>query len=460
MAEATFTFPPDFRWGTATSAHQVEGNNTQNDWWAWEQEGQRLGDGRVFANQVSGLACNWWENAEADIAQMAKMGLNAHRMSVEWSRIEPTPAFWDEDAIDRYRQILGAMRDAGIEPMVTLHHFTNPQWMAGQGGWANAESVTWFARYVRKVVDSLSDLVDLWCTVNEPGILAEMGYYRGIWPPCQKGLGLYFDVYLNLLRAHAAAYEAIHELQDGARVGLSKAMRGFKPRRPGSPVDRFVARTIDDAANGIFIRALMEGVWRPPGRRAQPLPELQRTLDWLGVSYYHRYESTLKLTHPGGMFMEYGVPTGVEIGPDTWGEIHPRGLYDLLAQLKRFELPLYVTENGRPDEVDEHRPRFIVEHLHHVWRAIIVGAPVMGYYFWSLVDNFEWARAYNPSFRFGLLEVDVESQARRLKTSGELYAEICKTGTLSSDMARRHAPDALASVFPGEAPVPLARAET
>jgi beta-glucosidase len=452
MAEATFSFPADFRWGTATSSHQVEGNNTLNDWWAWEQEGQRLLDGRTFDNQTSGLACNWWADAESDIARMVEMGQNAHRMSVEWSRIEPTPAVWDEDAVDRYRQILGVMRDAGIEPMVTLHHFTNPQWMAERGGWANDESAVWFGRYVRKIVDSLSDLVDLWCTVNEPGILAAQGYNRGVWPPGETSTRLYFQVSLNLLRAHAAAYEIIHELQEDARVGLAKAMQMWQPRRSRFPGDRLAARLIDNSVNGVFIQALMEGVWRTPGRRARPVPELRNTLDWWGINYYHRFDAYLNPLNPSSLFLDLDVPSGVEIGPGEWGEIYPAGLYKLLGKAKAYKLPLYVTENGRPDEKDQNRPRFIVEHLHHVWRALQIGAPVMGYYHWSLVDNFEWAEGYNPEFRFGLIELDVETQERRVKTSGELYAEICRTGTLTSDMARRFAPEALESVFPGEAP--------
>lgn len=452
MAEATFTFPADFRWGTATSSHQVEGNNTNNDWWAWEQEGKDRGDERVWGNHTSGLAANWWEDAEADIARMAEMGQNAHRMSVEWSRIEPEEGKWDEDAIGRYREILGAMRDAGIEPMVTLHHFTNPLWLAERGGWSNEKVVGWFTRYVKKVVDSLSDLVDLWCTINEPAILAAQGYLEGIWPPGERSSSLYFEVNYNLLRAHAAAYEAIHGAQEEARVGLAKAMRAWKPLRDDFFADRLAANQLERVTDGIYIDALFRGEWRLPLRRARPVPEAMNTLDWWGVNYYHCYHTAFSPFRPDSFFVDVRIPEGVEAGPGSWGGIYPNGLYEKLTKMRGYGVPLYVTENGRPDENDQYRPHFIVEHLHQVWRAIQVGCPVMGYYFWSMVDNFEWARGYNPEFRFGLWAVDVETQERELRRSGELYAEICKSGTLDNELAEKYAPQALKTVFRGEMP--------
>jgi beta-glucosidase len=149
MPEATFHFPADFRWGTATAAHQVEGNNTLNDWWAWEQE-----EGRIKEGHRSGLACNWWERAEEDFDRAAELGQNTHRLSVEWSRVEPREGYFDDAALDRYRAMLRALRERGIEPMVTLHHFTNPLWLAEMGGWENPRAVFLFERYVARVVEA------------------------------------------------------------------------------------------------------------------------------------------------------------------------------------------------------------------------------------------------------------------------------------------------------------------
>jgi beta-glucosidase len=165
MAEATMHFPPDFLWGTATSSHQVEGNNDNNDWWHWEQE-----EGHILNNDKSGLACNWWADAEADLDRATEMGTNAHRLSLEWSRIEPEPSVFDMEALGRYREILQAMYHRDIEPMVTLHHFTLPQWLVEKGDFNSEIMVDYFRRYTAKVVESLGDLVPKWVTINEPQI--------------------------------------------------------------------------------------------------------------------------------------------------------------------------------------------------------------------------------------------------------------------------------------------------
>ncbi|HEC22441.1 MAG TPA: glycoside hydrolase family 1 protein, partial [Chloroflexi bacterium] len=213
MADATFYFPPDFLWGTATSSHQVEGDNTNNDWWQWEQKDE----GRIFRDHTSGKACDWWAGrAEEDIERMVALHTSAHRLSVEWSRIEPRAGEWDHDALDRYREILKAMREAGIKPMVTLHHFTNPLWMAERGGWLHPESPEWFRNYVRKTVGDLLDLCDTWCTINEPNVYAAQSYFLGKWPPGVSDMGEYFRVLYNMLQAHAAAYGVIHDIQPEA----------------------------------------------------------------------------------------------------------------------------------------------------------------------------------------------------------------------------------------------------
>jgi beta-glucosidase len=166
-AEITYDFPEGFLWGTATSAHQVEGNNTNNDWWDFEQYAHNRPTNEIHDNQTSGDACGWWNNGCAlpDIDLMAQMGTNAHRLSLEWSRIEPVKGKWDQSAITKYREWLVHMTGQGIKPMVTLFHFTMPFWLASEGGWLNPNSVSYFKRFTEKVVTEFGDLVDLWCTV-------------------------------------------------------------------------------------------------------------------------------------------------------------------------------------------------------------------------------------------------------------------------------------------------------
>ncbi len=191
MIEATYTFPRRFLWGTATAAHQVEGNNTNNTWWGWEQAGH--------ANGTSGLACDWWGGRwREDFDRAAETGQRAHRLSVEWSRIQPTPDQWDEDALERYRTMLRGLQQRGMTAMVTLHHFTDPIWLSERKGWETPEVVPLFERFVRKTVEALQEYCSLWCTINEPNIYAPLGYLGEMWPPGRGGLRLTYEVLANL----------------------------------------------------------------------------------------------------------------------------------------------------------------------------------------------------------------------------------------------------------------------
>jgi beta-glucosidase len=446
-----FRFPAGFRWGTATSAHQVEGHQANNDWWAAEQAG-----GYVYQEQRSGAACDWWHHAEKDFDRMVEMGQNAHRLSVEWSRIQPHPDTWSEAALLRYREMIEELRARGIEPMVTLHHFTLPLWMTEQGGWENEQSPALFEAYVRKVVSALGDLVNLWCTINEPMVLIGQCYMVGIWPPGKRSLGAALQVGLNLARAHAAAYHAIHAINPDAQVGLAKHMVVWRPHRIWLPTDHLVSRLVNHATNHIILRAVTRGVVRIPGRRLYRIEGAERTLDWLGVNYYQRYRVGAKIRNilhnffpgiPANVFYQVTRP-GLQKGPGPWGEIHARGLFESLRAVARYGVPLFVTENGIPDEHDKNRPRFILTHLHQLWEALKHEIPVYGYYHWSLVDNFEWDKGYNPQFRFGLFGVDFETQERIPRTSGRLYAEICKQGGISHELAARYEPQVVPLLFP------------
>ncbi len=198
-------FPSGFLWGTATSSHQVEGNNTNNQWYWWEQQ-----PGRIWQGQKSGLACDWWRNAERDFDIMVELGQNAHRMSVEWSRIEPEEGRFDADALARYREMISGLRERGIEPMVTLHHFTEPLWFWRRGSWLHPRALDAFRRYVAHVVDGLGDLVHFWCTINEPAVYATLGYLAGRFPPGEHSPVHTFRVLRRLLQAHAVAYHTVH----------------------------------------------------------------------------------------------------------------------------------------------------------------------------------------------------------------------------------------------------------
>jgi len=440
--QAVHTFPPGFLWGTATAAHQVEGGN-HNSWTEWEQT-----PGRVFQNQRSGAACGWWEGrAEEDFDRAAALNNNALRLSVEWSRVEPEPGRWDEGALARYREMILALRARGLEPMVTLHHFANPVWLEERGSWANAETPALFARYAAKVVGALGDQVTLWCTINEPMVYAAYGFLLGYWPPGHTSLDETFAVIANLAQGHAEAYHAIKQASPAAQVGFAKHQISFRADNPTGWVG---ARTLHWLFNEMIFGPFLSGKLRLPLRRAVRLPKAQGALDWIGLQYYHRQTVRLNLKRPEMFFFEQSVREEVPHGPQPqWGEFAPEETFRRIDHLwKLTRLPIYVTEVGVPDPDDTIRPGYLARTVRSVWDARVGNLPVKGMFWWSLVDNFEWAEGYDPRFRFGLYGVDFATGERTLRRSGELYRAVCGANALSADMVRRHAPEVLPTLFP------------
>jgi beta-glucosidase len=433
MEQTTMRFPEGFLWGAATSSHQVEGNNSNNDWWEWEKEPGHILDGRR-----SELACDWWNRAEDDFDLAREMGQNAHRLSLEWSRIEPREGEWDDDAIARYRRMLVGLRERGLEPMVTLHHFTNPLWLVEKGGWETEIVVPLFERYVNKVVEELGDLVELWSVINEPNIYAIISYAGGRWPPGKQNLFLAFRVLSNMLLAHGQAYRVIHRLQPHAKVGIAHAVRVFDPARPNSRLDRWAASLPDRIFNQLVLTALTEGVLAFPLALNRRVSELVDSLDFLGINYYTRDMVAFDASRPGELFGRRFYAEGAEMSDGGYGEVYPEGLYRLLKRVAAYGKPIYITENGLPDEDDDQRPRFLLTHLAAMHRAMQEGVPVKGYFHWSLLDNFEWAEGW--TLRFGLIALNVETQERTVRRGGQLYKEICQANAITQDMVERYAP--------------------
>ncbi len=439
------TFPPDFLWGTATSSHQVEGNNLDNDWWAWEQKPDH-----ILNNHKSGLACNWWEDAEADLDLAAEMGNNAHRMSLEWSRIEPEPSVFDRHALDRYRQILQAMIDRGIEPMVTLHHFSNPIWLVEKGDFNADIIVEYFQRYTARVVDALGDLIPKWITINEPMVYFYMRYLEGEFPESNRqGYLGGFEAVRQMLRCHAAAYHTIKEKYPQALVGVAKNTPILEAKPDGNFLDRWLASRVNYLFNEAWMKSMVDGrIHWPYGRGS--IKHLAGSFDFVGLNYYTRYYVKFP---PRAGFFENNWEPGTVISDGNYGEVYPYGLYRTIKEALSYNKPIYITENGLPDKDDKLRPAFILDHLRQIWHAISFCFPVMGYYHWSLVDNFEWDRGWTQ--RFGLIAVDPQTQKRTWRPSGRMYAEIGNSFSISSDMTEKYAPEMMSLMFPGEAGVIL-----
>jgi beta-glucosidase len=442
MAKATFKFPPGFLWGTTNGAHQVEGGNSNNDWRRWEQQAGHIQDGAS-----SGTACGWWENAQADLDRMAEMGLNSHRLSLEWSRIEPREGHWEEAALDRYRELLTGLRERGIEPMVTLHHYTTPQWFVDQGGWENGRLARdRFPRFVERAVNALSDLVDLWCTFNEPNYYVLMGWMWGRWPPGRSHFGKAMSVMRTLLQCHGAAYRLIHELQPQARVGLSSHFVVFDPADPDSWLDRKAAGWQDGLFNEETLMALERG--RLPLRsRRLFIRGVKGTFDWIGVNYYYRRRVAFDLRQANAYFGRLVVPQAAEAPVDGMGETYARGIVRLARRLSALRKPIYITENGVHDLGDNRRPHFLLTHLHQMWHAIQFNYPIRGYFHHTLVDGFEWDHGY--ALRFGLIKQDPQTGQRTLRSSGELYGRICRANALDDEITARYDPELADRIFQG-----------
>ena len=382
---------------------------------------------------------------EEDLDRAADSYQNAHRLSIEWSRVQPTPDRWDEDALDRYRQILRGMAERNLVPMVTLHHFSDPLWLAEQGGWEDEAVVTRFEAYVRKVVEALREYTNLWVTINEPNTMYALGYVTGVFPPGKSDLKAALQVVLNQARAHAAAYHAIHSLQPTARVGLSVQYLGFAPYREWLPLDRLAAGLQKTFFNDLFPRLLAHGEFSLAGYRLR-VPEARGTQDFFGFNYYTRYTVAFDPRLAGQMFGRRFFLPGADLSDNGWLANVPQGFFQALRWALQFKLPIIITENGVENADDQLRPRYLIQHLHQLWRGVNFNFPVKGYFHWTLVDNFEWERGWTQ--RFGLWELDPATQVRRKRPSADLYAEICKENGISSEMVARYAPEIFAKMFP------------
>ena len=440
MIEATYTFPRRFLWGTATAAHQVEGNNTNNQWWKWEQAGHTDG--------TSGLACDWWSGRwREDFDRAEERSQNAHRLSVEWSRIQPTPDQWDEDALERYRTILRGLRQRGLTPMVTLHHFTNPLWLTERKDWETPDVVPLFERFVRKTVEAVKEYCNLWCTINEPNVYATLGYIAGVMPPGGGRLHLAFHVLTNMARGHAAAYRTIHELQPEALVGYTLHYRPMVARTSWFPLDAVMRNVRHVGLNLGFPSAISTGTMRSPFWNIA-IPEAKGTQDFFGLNYYTTDTIWFDLLNPRELFTHAGFLRDAELGDGGATANIPQGFYDSIEWAAKLypHTPIYVTENGVASSDDILRRRYLAQHVHQMWRALNQNYPVKGYFHWTLVDNFEWERGWSQ--RFGLWSLDTETQRRTKRLSADLYAAICKQNALSSEMVQQYCPEVFDRIFP------------
>ncbi|HEV2954402.1 MAG TPA: family 1 glycosylhydrolase [Candidatus Dormibacteraeota bacterium] len=405
------TFPEGFLWGCGTAAHQVEGDNRKNDWWEFEQK-----PGAIEGGDRSGVACDHYRRFKEDFQVLKGLSQNAHRFSVEWSRIEPEQGVFDHGEIDHYRQVLTVLRDLGLEPMVTLHHFTSPLWFARKGGFTNNGSAKVFAAFVDRVCAELGDLCTFWCTLNEPNIYAVQGWVIGEFPPGKKGdiVGA-CRVLANMRKAHELAYATIKRRFPLARVGIAQHRWLMSPSRPESRADRFAAG----------IAQWVTDRWPVGGGRWGRVVEASS--DFLGLNHYSGSLCRLDPRVPGELFVRRFNREGAFLTDMGW-MLEPQWLGECLSDLGGRGKPVYITENGVATRDDEVRCRFLIDNLRQVESAISRGVDVRGYFYWTSMDNFEWAKGYAP--QFGLVAVDRQRLQRSPRPSAALYAGIAASGRL------------------------------
>jgi beta-glucosidase len=386
-------FPEGFRWGTATAAHQIEGGNWNNDWWDWEHT---AGSGCV---ESSGDGCDSWNRWPEDVALCAELGFDNYRFSIEWSRIEPEEGEFSIAAVDHYRRECDALLEAGVEPVVTFHHFTTPRWLAAKGGWTQASTADAFARYCEYAAGRLAGSFRRACTINEPNVVSTMGHLAGVFPPGKRNVELRRSVNGVFVDAHRKAVAAIRNAAPGVPVGLTLSMSDYQAVDGGESKRDQIRRRMEDE--------FLEGTDGD---------------DFVGVQTYSR----TRVGPDGGI----GNEEGMTVLPMGY-EFYPRSLEATLRrawEVTKGEVPLLVTENGIGTDDDEQRIDYVRQALEGVQRAIADGIDVRGYTYWSLLDNFEWAFGYGP--RFGIVSVDRTTFARTPKPSAHWLAGIAKANAL------------------------------
>ena len=401
-------FPESFIWGTATAAHQIEGNQ-KNNWTHFEEK---------MGLERSGDACDHWNRWGDDFALLSELGVSSYRFSIEWSRLEPEEGQWDQVAMDNYSDMVDDLISRGIRPMPTLHHFSHPNWWEDKGGFTDKGNLEGFLSYCERVFDQLSDRVRIWCTINEPTVFSAMGYTLGQFPPGRRSLRLTLRVMRNMMRAHAMVYRSLKERDPESEIGLAKNVTLFDPDRRWSPVDWAVATVLERLWNGSWRSGIRYG--KMLGSR---IPEAKDSLDFVGLNYYTHFIS--------GLF----IPTSTEelsfpkreheIATDFGYPMYAEGLRRAIDFVSELGVPIEITENGVADSSDSLRTQHLMRHVWVISEAIRDGKDIRSYHHWSLMDNFEWAEGY--SMRFGLYSVDFDTQDRTLRKSGEAYRSLIKS---------------------------------
>lgn len=396
-------FPEDFLWGAATASYQVEGGNLYSNWWRFEQI-----EGNIKNGDRTEVAIDHYHKFKEDFDLVKELNLDSYRFSIEWARVEPEKGKFDDEEMEHYREVIGALHDRGIKPMVTLWHHSFPAWFEDQGGWEKQDSINDYVEYVEYVVEKLNDDVELWITMNEPMAYIACGYISAKWPPAKRDVSKVPILFSNITKAHKKAYKAIHKIDSEAKVGIAEHSSYVVPFHPNNIIENVTAYVIDYA----WTHHLLEKV--------------SDELDFVGLHYYYKQSINLSLVK------DVLTKSPEEIENKSLDRAYfPQGLFEVLLKFKRYDKPIYITEIGVPDYHEIDRDQFIEEHAREIYYAIEAGVDVQAFYYWALLDSFEWTEGYDA--KFGLIAVDMETLERTIKEESWVYGEIAKCNCVVND---------------------------
>jgi len=415
-------FPKDFMWGGSTSAHQVEGD-THNQWSVWELANathlakitarkapnsgayKRIDKLPIWGqikhrvedpdNYISGKGIEHYKRYKSDFDIAKKLNFNAFRFTLEWSRIEPEEGRWDPEAIAHYKDYIHELRLRGMEPMLNIWHWTVPVWFDAMGGFEKRRNVFYFERFIHKVAQELTDEVNYVITLNEPNVFTSFGYLTGEYPPQKRSLTKFFRVYSNLGKAHRQAYYLLKHHKPSLQIGIAAQLANIQAKRAHSIIDESITQWMRYFWNWWFLQ------------------KIRKEQDFIGLNYY---------------FTDYyrlGLPPrpadpSLPINDLGW-YMEPEGIYPLLLRVwAHYGKPIIITENGVADMHDQYRRWWIEETIVSMQRAMSEGVKIVGYFHWSLLDNFEWAMGWWP--KFGLVEVNRKTMRRKIRPSARWFA--------------------------------------
>lgn len=465
--EEIYHFPSNFLWGAGGSAYQTEGGNFNNDWYQWEKEKKRFS--KFYIKDPCGKAANSYELYDVDAELAHKLNLNSFRFSIEWSRVEPERDKWNEKEIEHYRKVIESIKNKGIKPILTLHHFTNPVWVLNLdkenpvddiGGWENPEIIDEFVEYAEKIAEEFGRDVDIYLTINEPIVIVFSGYMLGVFPPGKLNLStdgikkVVYRVFKHIITAHSRAYKGIKEVDrydadgDGisALVSLPETIPLWETVNSDDPDNLSAIKRLKQFYTYNLLDSLTKGEFDEDldGKPDDIREEWKGTVDFIGLNHYNRW-FVLPLPILPSPISAFPCPSfrGIELSgflgcprikgemSDAGYEVYPAGIYYVLKELyKRYKIPIIVTENGIATDEPEKRRVFIRRSVQYLAKAIMEGVDLRGYLYWSLTDNWEWG---SFDIRFGLYRVDYERNFERTLNGGELLGEIATCNCISNE---------------------------